>query len=153
MNAIPEGRGFFARLVAILLQRCPRCFRGPVFKGVLEMNDPCPICGQVLQREEGYFLGAMYVSYALGCGLVSVGYFAVKWLWPDVPIMTLCLGLCAVYVPLMPLVFRYSRVIFMHLDYLVSWADSASSGYAQARQREVSTTPATSPKSRDDRTP
>jgi uncharacterized protein (DUF983 family) len=153
MNAVPEGRGFFRRLLAILLQRCPRCFRGRVFKRLIEMNDPCPVCGQLFQREEGYFLGAMYVSYALGCALVSVGYFGAIWMWPDVPVATLCLVLAALYVPLMPLVFRYSRVIFLHLDYLDSWGDSSASAYAKLRERQLSASAATSPRTPDGRTP
>lgn len=153
MNAIQPGRGLFGRLWAMLRLRCPRCFRGPVFKGSFEMDDPCRVCGHVFQREEGYFLGAMYVSYALGCGLVSIAYFLGAWWWPSLPSYQLCLLLLAVYVPLMPAVFRYSRIIFMHLDYLVGQGYSSESSYVQLRRRQLNTTPATSPENRDARTP
>ena len=36
-----------------------------MFRGVFAMNDPCPVCGLLFKREEGTFLGAMYVSYVL----------------------------------------------------------------------------------------
>ena len=52
-------------LSAIVRQRCPRCWKGRMFRGGLSMNDPCPECGLIFQREEGYFLGAMYVSYGI----------------------------------------------------------------------------------------
>ena len=29
------------------------------------MFERCPVCGLKFEREQGYFLGAMYVSYAL----------------------------------------------------------------------------------------
>src|SRR5262245_38918403 len=82
--AMDERRGTLARLWAILAQRCPRCLTGRVFRGTFAMNDPCPVCGQIFQREEGYFLGAMYVSYVLGCGIVGAAYLAVVAFSPDV---------------------------------------------------------------------
>jgi hypothetical protein len=98
------------------------------------MNDPCPECGLVFQREEGYFLGAMYVSYALGCAIVGVAWFIASSLWPDVPGMLLCLGLFAAYVPLMPWVFRYSRVIWMHFDRMVCPGETAAGSYQKVRE-------------------
>jgi uncharacterized protein (DUF983 family) len=144
--------GALARLWAIVRQRCPRCFRGPVFRGVLVMNDPCPACGQVFQREEGYFLGAMYVSYVLGCVVLGGGYFAGVALFPDVHPWAICLALFAAYIPLMPLIYRYSRVIWLHLDYLVSPTSTSATLYEKLREEEVSRA-ATSPGSRGGRTP
>lgn len=55
----------------ILLGRCPRCAEGAIFKpglgGLLgAMNETCAVCGLRFSREQGYFLGAIYVSYGLG---------------------------------------------------------------------------------------
>ena len=72
--------GFWPRLIAFFRQRCPRCCRGKIFGGFFRMNDPCPVCGMVFQREEGYFLGAMYVSYLIGTVLAGLFYWAV-WTW------------------------------------------------------------------------
>ena len=49
---------------------CPRCrqgqlFRLPVWRGPIAMHDRCPVCGLKFEREPGYFVGAMYMSYAL----------------------------------------------------------------------------------------
>jgi uncharacterized protein (DUF983 family) len=128
--------GFFAMLWAIVRERCPRCRRGKIFKGLLQMNDPCPVCGLIFQREEGYFLGAMYVSYALGCAIVGVAYVIAAELFPDVSSLVLCLILFAGYVPLMPWIFRYSRVIWLHFDRLVCPGDSAAGSYQKTRQHE-----------------
>ncbi|MFO0880135.1 MAG: DUF983 domain-containing protein [Gemmataceae bacterium] len=153
MQEKEPGRGVVRRMMAIVAQRCPRCLRGGVFHGWVEMHETCPACGHLFQREQGYFLGAMYVSYALGCGVVSAGYFAGSWAWPTLPPVQLCLLLLACYVPLMPVLFRYSRIVFMHLDYLVGQGPGGEAGYVEARQRALSTRGATSPESRDDRTP
>ncbi len=42
------------------------------------MHDECPSCGLRFNREPGYFLGAMYVSY--GLALVAIGALSVA-LW------------------------------------------------------------------------
>jgi hypothetical protein len=108
-----------------------------VFGGLVKMNDPCPGCGHLFEREEGYFLGAMYVSYILGCGLVAAGFFTALALWPDVNAFVLCLWVFAAYLPLMPIIYRYSRVVWMHLDYLVYPGTTASAGYLAMRQKEI----------------
>lgn len=36
------------------------------------MNDRCPTCGLHFNREPGYFLGAMYISYGLGLAVIGV---------------------------------------------------------------------------------
>ena len=42
------------------------------------MCDRCAVCGLKFQREEGYFLGAMYISF--GLALVTIALIAVL-LW------------------------------------------------------------------------
>src|SRR3712207_1948885 len=60
---------------SILSQRCPRCRTGHIFRGAVTMNDPCPTCGLVFRREEGYFIGALYVSYTLSAAVLTALYF------------------------------------------------------------------------------
>lgn len=74
------------RLLARGLRRqCPRCGAGGLFPSLLTIHDPCPRCGLVFEREEGYWLGAMVVLFAAVEGLylafLAVGILA--W-WPDV---------------------------------------------------------------------
>ncbi|MGA7931438.1 MAG: DUF983 domain-containing protein [Candidatus Sulfotelmatobacter sp.] len=62
---------------SILRQRCPRCrlgniFRYSIFRGFPKMHERCPVCDLKLEREPGYFLGAMYVSYALALVMVAL---------------------------------------------------------------------------------
>ena len=65
-------------LWAIVQQRCPRCRIGRIFRGTFAMNDPCPRCGLLFQREEGYFLGAMYFSYAISLAILVPLLFAAS---------------------------------------------------------------------------
>ena len=38
------------------------------------MHERCPACGLVLEREQGYFVGAIYVNYAATVGITIVGF-------------------------------------------------------------------------------
>ena len=143
-NAVPGGR--MAPMVAdrrawgviraVLLQRCPRCHKGRLFRGLFAMNDPCPVCGLVFQREEGYFLGAMYVTYVLGAVVLGAGYFLARWLlagWNEFLILNL---LCLLYLPLTPALFRYSRTIWIHIDRWASPSDVSAGAFEKERARQ-----------------
>jgi uncharacterized protein (DUF983 family) len=107
-------------LSAILHEICPRCRRGRIFRrslfrGWLSMNEHCPVCGLKFEREQGYFLGAMYVSFGLSilpvCLLVLLIWAITRWPLDRVVICTFF-----VYLPAVPLVVRFSRVVWIHID-------------------------------------
>ena len=104
------------RLASIVRQRCPVCCIGPVFRSLIVMHNACPACGHVFEREPGFFVGAMYISYALAIPLYVLLAGGLRWMlggWKDLAVLALALPL---FVPFAPLLFRYSRVIWMHLD-------------------------------------
>jgi hypothetical protein len=79
------------------------------------MHYACPNCGLVYGREEGYFTGAMFVSYFLAVPLVALLTLAVELLTgARFDIALLIAGLY--FLPFVPALFRYSRVIWMHFD-------------------------------------
>ena len=45
--------------------RCPNCGARGLFAGLLTMNERCPRCGLLFEREEGFFLGAMVLNYVV----------------------------------------------------------------------------------------
>ena len=100
---------------SILLQRCPHCGEGRLFKSLLKMNQHCSECDLPLEREEGYYTGAMYMSYFLAIILlipiwIVMIYRGVPFIWSLVVVFGL-------NVLLIPLLFRLSRSIWIHLDY------------------------------------
>jgi hypothetical protein len=105
-----------ARLRAAFLQRCPRCLRGSVFEGMFAMRSTCPVCGLSYHREAGYYLGAMYFSYAIACAFIGLLTIALVLLLPGRDDRGLVLVASAVFLPFVPLTFRWSRVIWMHFD-------------------------------------
>jgi uncharacterized protein (DUF983 family) len=104
----------------ILHQRCPRCregaiYRGSMLEGLLSMYDRCPVCHLKYEREEGYFIGAMYVSY----GLAIPPYLAIVsalWLLAGWRYEYALLGAVIVYLPFVPFVMRLSRVVWIYVD-------------------------------------
>lgn len=71
---------------AILNNKCPHCRAGYIFKekgsyhlrGILKMNEKCPVCKQKTEIEQGFYYGTGYVSYALTVAL-SVSTFVAWW--------------------------------------------------------------------------
>jgi len=125
------------KLVAMLLQRCPRCRKGRLFKGLVTMNDPCPVCGLVLEREPGYFFGAMYPSYAMSIAFLIPAYFLLQWLLPTWSEYFVVLLATACYLPFVPIVFRYSRVIWIYFDRTAAPSEASTpSGWIQWRERQ-----------------
>ncbi len=55
--------------------RCPRCGEGKVLKDIFTRQDACEVCNFKYDRENGFFLGGIPVSYALICT-----FWIVPWL-------------------------------------------------------------------------
>ena len=102
--------------MGLLRLRCPRCLTGRMFRGTFAMNDPCPDCGLLFQREEGYFLGAMYFSYVLGTALLLPGFFLAQHLLADWDGTLVAVLAWLLYLPLVPPVFRYSRALWVYFE-------------------------------------
>jgi len=80
------------------------------------MNPRCPGCGMVFEREQGYFVGAMYLSYGASLALMTGFYALVAWLVPRLSPLQGVGVTMLLYLPLVPLVFRYSRLAWMYFD-------------------------------------
>lgn len=64
------------------LWRCPNCGRGGLFRGVFRMLPRCPVCGLSYFPEQGYYVGAMIINYAVTTAAV-VAFFLLSLLLPD----------------------------------------------------------------------
>jgi hypothetical protein len=107
-----------------------------MFRGSLEMNDPCPVCGLIFQREEGYFLGAMYCSYVLASVILGAFYLVGAALLPDINGALLVLLVLIPFLPLVPAVFRYSRVLWVYFERSGSPGDDSAGAYEKLRMRQ-----------------
>jgi uncharacterized protein (DUF983 family) len=72
-------------LSSVLGCRCPRCREGKLFKNPIsirlkknmEMNEKCPVCGQITDIVVGFYYGTGYVSYVVA--LLITGFLFVLW--------------------------------------------------------------------------
>lgn len=108
------------RWTAIRKGRCPRCRSGPIYERVWLWRLPmmfayCPECGLKYEREQGYFLGAMYISY--GLALMVIGVFAlVLWMLTAWSVERDIVIAAVLFIPLVPVLVTVSRVLWMHFD-------------------------------------
>src|SRR5256885_2868347 len=54
--------------------RCPACGEGRLYKSIFKMNRDCSHCGLVFAREQGYFVGAIYVNVIVTESLIFFTY-------------------------------------------------------------------------------
>jgi uncharacterized protein (DUF983 family) len=127
-------------LWALLRQRCPRCRQGRMFRGYT-MNDPCPVCGLLFQREEGYFLGAMYVSYGLSLLVLVPCYLLAAALLPGQSSVVIAAAAMVPYLPFVPSIFCYSRVIWVYFERGMCPSDASAGPYEKLRLRQLAPSP------------
>ncbi|MGZ4822882.1 MAG: DUF983 domain-containing protein [Terriglobales bacterium] len=104
----------------IVLGLCPRCRRGPIFNGSIfrgfpRMHRACPVCDLRYEREPGYFLGAMYISYGLAVPLMVL-FFLLFWRLTEWRFTTLMLASFLALLPFTPGLTLLSRVLWIYLD-------------------------------------
>jgi len=105
---------------SIFGQLCPRCrsakiFRSSIYWGFPKMHDRCPSCGLLFNREPGYFLGAMYVSYGLGLPFIFV-IGAILWALTGWRLDKVALCAVLLFAPFAPMLTFFSRVLWIYLD-------------------------------------
>ncbi len=94
--------------------RCPRCGRGPLFRGWFRMYPECEVCGLNFEREPGFYLGSIYVNYGITAFVSMSLYFAG--LARDVSPNLLLGGIMAFCLIFPVLMFRHARAIWLAFD-------------------------------------
>ncbi|MBB1284083.1 DUF983 domain-containing protein [Flavisolibacter sp. BT320] len=72
--------------LSLSASKCTRCRRGDMFqyknpydlKHTMKMNEQCPVCGQPLDMEPGFYYGTNMISYGLAL-LVCMATFFLWW--------------------------------------------------------------------------
>lgn len=99
---------------------CPSCKKGKIFasRGNIflfrapKMNAHCSQCDYRFDKEPGYFLGAMYISY--GLTILEMGTLFLSTYW-YVPLWVFFCLVLAVMIGLSLFNYRLSRVIWIHI--------------------------------------
>jgi len=103
-------------------ERCPRCRKGKMYQypiwnlgKLLSMNPECGVCGLKFERETGFYYGAMYVSYAFTVATLVIEFvFLNSFLNIENPDVWLGVILASLLL-LLPIFFRYSRVLYIRM--------------------------------------
>jgi uncharacterized protein (DUF983 family) len=79
------------------------------------MYERCPVCELKFEREAGYFLGAMYISYILG--VVCIAVFALLlWLITKLSLLKVVLLAMLLFLPLAIPLTLLARVLWIYVD-------------------------------------
>jgi uncharacterized protein (DUF983 family) len=116
-----------AGILPFFRARCPRCGKGNVFvnkvmsfKKFSDTLDECPKCQLKYEPETGFFVGAMYWTYAVLVGLtvvLSIVLYQLDLFEEAVYIIPL------IIVFLLPWVFRYGRLLMLYVVYPIMYKD------------------------------
>lgn len=107
------------KIAAILLNKCPRCHEGDMFKtgitgGIYNMYETCPYCDQRFETEPGFFWGAMYIGYGLSGGYMLSSVTLLMFLAGlsvNMAFMVAILGAIVI----LPVNARLARSIWIHI--------------------------------------
>ena len=116
-----------SKLLSILKMNCPACRTGHMYKNksifplkeLMDMPEECPVCGQKMEIETGFYFGTGYVSYGLSVALFG---FNLVWYWlifgisfkDNSPFKYLATSIALVLL-LQPWLMRISRVIYLYM--------------------------------------
>ncbi|KAA3649354.1 MAG: DUF983 domain-containing protein [Bacteroidetes bacterium] len=112
-----------SKLYSILKFKCPHCQEGEFFisrnpydlKSMSITHKRCPNCNERLTMEPGFYYGAMYVSYGLGCAH-ALTFWMVKFiLGLDVEFWNFIIIVGISLVLLTPLYYALSKIIWANL--------------------------------------
>jgi uncharacterized protein (DUF983 family) len=107
--------------------RCPRCGVGRLFRGPFKMLQNCAECHLRFEREQGYFIGAIYLNYAATVIVAVAGYFTLHYaaglsLGPQ-------LAIWATFSTLFPLwSYRYSKGLWLAMDHFLDPEEGPDGG-------------------------
>jgi uncharacterized protein (DUF983 family) len=103
-----------------MLKRCARCSSGRLFRSWFTMAERCPRCGLLFEREEGQWVGAMIVNFAVAMiALVAVLGVGLLLTWPDVPWTGLTVVAVMMVVAVPVALYPWSKTVWVAIDLLM----------------------------------
>ena len=112
-------------LKSILGNKCARCRRGSIYtsknpynlKDCMKMPERCPVCGQLIEVEIGFYYGTGYVSYGLSIALCVASFIAWWVIFGfslfDNSIYYWLIANAVLLLGMQPLIMRWARTIWM----------------------------------------
>lgn len=108
-------------LMRIINEKCPNCGKSDVYekkKKFLElpvMKEDCDSCHYHFDREPGYFLGAMYISYGLAVLQGLLTFLLLYIFLPNIPTISVVISILVVICLFSMKNYKLSRIIYIHI--------------------------------------
>jgi uncharacterized protein (DUF983 family) len=105
----------------IILEKCPNCGQGDVFEKKNKwINLPvtkkkCSNCHLRFEKEPGFFIGSMYVSYGLAVFEGIVTFIITKLLFLELSIIQFFIPIVFIIVLLSVKNFKWARIIYIRI--------------------------------------
>jgi uncharacterized protein (DUF983 family) len=110
----------FHLLGRALRLRCPSCGGGGLFYRWVNITSVCPTCGFQLEREHGYFLGAMAINIVGSEALfVALAVGVILLTWPTPPWKLLQYGSMALMVAFPLFFYPFAHTLWLAMDLAV----------------------------------
>jgi uncharacterized protein (DUF983 family) len=115
------GMKFRSFLAQVFRETCPNCGKGHVFlpsQGILKlpiMLDKCDSCAYRFDREPGYFIGALYISYGLAVLEGILVFFAGVLFFPALSSTWQILSVLAIIIICAKKNYKLARILYIHL--------------------------------------
>ncbi len=122
MNAVSKKQLIKGNLfMRIMKEKCPNCGNGDVYQKKTKllqlpvMKDNCENCQYHFDREPGYFIGAMYISYGLAVFQAILTFLTLYVFLPNIPTILVVLAILFVLSVFSIKNYKLSRIIYIHI--------------------------------------
>lgn len=109
-------------LKALFGAKCPQCREGNLFpvsvmsyRKLSDVNKKCSVCDAIFSPEPDFFYGAMYISYAFSVALIITVLTTINILVTKPELWMYLTTIVVGNIVLLPLMLRYSKVLFLYL--------------------------------------
>jgi uncharacterized protein (DUF983 family) len=107
-----------SKLVRGLRLRCPDCGQASIYHSLFKMKRYCSVCGLLFEREQGYFVGAIYIN-VVATEFLLLLTFGLSLLAVPASDRTLHIALYVLAVALPLIFFHHSRSLWLSIDHII----------------------------------
>ena len=112
-----------SKFYSIAKGKCPICHEGDYWitsnayalKKFDKDHEVCSECGHKYEIENGFYYGAMYISYGFSIGFAIATFMAIYVLFPNTEYYIYILATISSIFLFMPVSFRTSRLVWMNM--------------------------------------
>jgi len=112
-----------SKFYSIAKNKCPICHEGEYWVGKNPYDlqnfhkdrEICSECNYKFEIENGFYYGAMYISYGFSVAISVAIFMAIYVLFPSTPYYVYIFAIIISIVGFMPVSFRKSRLVWMNM--------------------------------------